>query len=48
MSRTRPGHANGLNRAIKESLRDLGAQLALLNDSVGARLDLKAADLECP
>jgi DNA-binding MarR family transcriptional regulator len=36
-----------LNRAIKESLRDLGAQLALLNHSVGARLDLKAADLEC-
>ena len=36
-----------LNRAIKESLRDLGAQLTLLNHSVGARLDLKAADLEC-
>ncbi len=36
-----------LNRAIKESLRDLGAQLALLNHSVSARLDLKAADLEC-
>jgi DNA-binding MarR family transcriptional regulator len=36
-----------LNRAIKESLRDLGAQLTLLNHSVGARLDLKATDLEC-
>ena len=36
-----------LNRAIKESLRDLGAQLSLLNHSVGARLDLKATDLEC-
>ena len=36
-----------LNRAIKESLRDLGAQLSLLNHSVGTRLDLKAADLEC-
>jgi DNA-binding MarR family transcriptional regulator len=36
-----------LNRAIKESLRDLGAQLSVLNHSVGARLDLKATDLEC-
>jgi DNA-binding MarR family transcriptional regulator len=36
-----------LNRAVKESLRDLGAQLSLLNHSVGARLDLKATDLEC-
>jgi DNA-binding MarR family transcriptional regulator len=36
-----------LNRVIKESLRDLGAQLSLLNHSVGARLDLKATDLEC-
>ena len=36
-----------MNRAIKESLRDLGAQLSLLNHSVGARLDLKATDLEC-
>jgi DNA-binding MarR family transcriptional regulator len=36
-----------LNRAIKESLRDLGAQLSQLNHNVGARLDLKATDLEC-
>jgi DNA-binding MarR family transcriptional regulator len=36
-----------LNRAIKESLRDLGVQLSSLNHSVGTRLDLKAADLEC-
>jgi len=36
-----------LRRAIKESLRDLGAQLSALNHSVGARLDVKAADLEC-
>ncbi len=36
-----------LNRTIKESLRDLGAQLSVLNHSVGARLDLKATDLEC-
>jgi DNA-binding MarR family transcriptional regulator len=36
-----------LNRAVKESLRDLGAQLSLLNHSVGGRLDLKPTDLEC-
>ena len=36
-----------LNRTIKESLRDLGVQLSLLNHRVGARLDLKATDLEC-
>jgi len=36
-----------LTRAIKESLRDLGAQLSLLSHSVGTRLDLKATDLEC-
>jgi hypothetical protein len=40
-------HRSRLNRAIKESLRDLGAQLSLLNHSVGARLDLKATDLAC-
>ena len=36
-----------LNRAIKEGLRELGAQLTRLNHSVGGRLDLKASDLEC-
>jgi len=41
-----PQHGR-LNRAVKESLRELGAQLSLLNHSVGTRLDLKAADLEC-
>jgi DNA-binding MarR family transcriptional regulator len=40
-------HRRLLNRAVKESLRDLGAQLSLLNHSVGGRLDLKATDLEC-
>jgi DNA-binding MarR family transcriptional regulator len=40
-------HRGRLTRAIKESLRDLGAQLSLLNHSVGMRLDLKPADLEC-
>ena len=32
-------HRGRLNRAVKESLRDLGAQLSLLNHSVGTRLD---------
>jgi len=36
-----------LYRTVKEALRDLGGQLSLLNHSVGARLDLKATDLEC-
>jgi DNA-binding MarR family transcriptional regulator len=40
-------HRGRLNRAIKESLRELGAQLSLLSHSVGTRLDLRAADLEC-
>jgi|SRR5215468_4819980 len=34
-----------LNRALKESLRELGAQLTRLNTSVGARVDLKPTDL---
>lgn len=37
----------GLTRAIKESLRDVGAQLSRLNHEVGGRLDIRAADLEC-
>jgi DNA-binding MarR family transcriptional regulator len=40
-------HRRRLNRAVKESLRDLGTQLSLLNHGVSARLDLKATDLEC-
>ena len=36
-----------LHRAVKESLRDVGAQLTRLNHGVGVRLDLKASDLEC-
>jgi DNA-binding MarR family transcriptional regulator len=36
-----------LYRTVKEALRDLGGQLSLLNHSVGARLDLRATDLEC-
>ena len=36
-----------LNRAIKESLRELSIQLSLLNHQVGASLDLKDVDLDC-
>jgi len=46
----RPGkapHRGQLNRAVKESLRDVGTQLSQLNNSVGSRLDLKATDLGC-
>jgi DNA-binding MarR family transcriptional regulator len=42
-----PRRRGKLNREIKESLRELGVQLALLNHSVGSRVDLKASDLEC-
>ncbi|MFE3193209.1 MarR family transcriptional regulator [Nocardia sp. NPDC059240] len=33
--------------AVKGSLRDLRGQLALLNRQVGARLELKDADMDC-
>ena len=36
-----------LTAEVKESLRDLGAQLSLLNRQVGARVDLRDVDLEC-
>jgi DNA-binding MarR family transcriptional regulator len=36
-----------LNGAIRESLRELGVQLALLNLHVGGRLKLSAGDLNC-
>ena len=42
-----PRDRRRLNLAIKESLRELGIQLSLLNHSVGGRLDLKSTDLEC-
>jgi DNA-binding MarR family transcriptional regulator len=42
-----PARRGRLNRQVKDSLRDLGAQLAQLNHSVGARLDLKPTDLSC-
>jgi DNA-binding MarR family transcriptional regulator len=36
-----------LQASIKDSLRDLGIQLSLLNHRVGARLDLRDVDLDC-
>jgi DNA-binding MarR family transcriptional regulator len=46
-----PERGNGprrrLTRAVKESLREVGAQLSRLNHGVGDRLDLRPADLEC-
>src|ERR1700675_2077937 len=36
-----------LNAAVKQSLRALRIQLALLNHHVGAHLDLKDVDLDC-
>ncbi|MGE5292703.1 MAG: MarR family transcriptional regulator [Micromonosporaceae bacterium] len=36
-----------LTGAIRESLRDLSIQLALLNHQVGGHVDLKGTDLEC-
>jgi DNA-binding MarR family transcriptional regulator len=36
-----------LTAGIRDSLRELGRQLSLLNHRVSARLDLKDVDLEC-
>lgn len=36
-----------LTATVKQSLRDLRGQLALLNHQVGARLDLRDVDLDC-
>jgi DNA-binding MarR family transcriptional regulator len=36
-----------LSRAIKESLRDVGAQLSRLNHEVGGRVNIRTSDLEC-
>jgi DNA-binding MarR family transcriptional regulator len=44
---TAAAHRGRLSRQLKDSLRDLGTQLAQLNHSVGARLDLKPTDLGC-
>jgi DNA-binding MarR family transcriptional regulator len=40
-------HRRRLSTEIKDSLRELGIQLALLNHQVVARLDLNDADLRC-
>jgi DNA-binding MarR family transcriptional regulator len=40
-------HRGRLTRAVKEALRDVGAQLSLLNHGVGTRVDLRDTDLEC-
>jgi DNA-binding MarR family transcriptional regulator len=42
-----PNGRQGLTLAIRVALRDLGAQLALLNLRVGDKLDLRAGDLQC-
>jgi DNA-binding MarR family transcriptional regulator len=42
-----PRRRGPLNRAIRESLRDLGTQLFLLNHHVGGHLDLRDVDLQC-
>jgi DNA-binding MarR family transcriptional regulator len=36
-----------LTAAVRQSLRELGIQLALLNRQVGARLELREADIAC-
>ena len=36
-----------LNRAVRESLRDLSIQLSLLNHHVSGHIDLKGGDLDC-
>ncbi|MET7451669.1 MarR family transcriptional regulator [Streptomyces sp. NPDC005574] len=50
MSSVRPEGARERRRLgseIRESLRALGIQLSLLNQQVGARLELKSIDVEC-
>lgn len=53
MDSTLPGAASAIRRRrrlhtrIKEALRDLAVQMALLNHRVGAHLGLRDADLEC-
>ena len=42
-----PRHRRRTGNAIKEALRDLRIQLALLNHQVGGKLALKDVDLDC-
>jgi DNA-binding MarR family transcriptional regulator len=45
--RDAPRRRRRLTNEIKDSLRDLRGQLALLNHQIGARLELKDVDLDC-
>jgi DNA-binding MarR family transcriptional regulator len=40
-------HRRRLTAAIKDSMRDLGNQLTLLNHHVGSRLQIKDVDFDC-
>jgi DNA-binding MarR family transcriptional regulator len=40
-------HRRRLTTAIKDSMRDLGNQLTLLNHHVGSRLEIKDVDFDC-
>lgn len=46
-SQGRPVGRRRLTTEIKESLRDLRSQLAMLNRQVGAHLELKDIDMDC-
>jgi len=41
------GRRGRLNQAIREALRDLGAELSLLSQRISGHLDLKGTDLRC-
>jgi DNA-binding MarR family transcriptional regulator len=40
-------HRRRLTNAVKESMRDLRVQLAVLNHEVGEQLNLKPVDIDC-
>ena len=46
-SRSPETRRGGQNLAIRDALRDLNVQLALLSQRVSGHLDLKGADLQC-
>jgi DNA-binding MarR family transcriptional regulator len=41
------GRRGRLNQAIRDALRDLGAELSLLNHRISGHLDLRGTDLQC-
>jgi DNA-binding MarR family transcriptional regulator len=41
------GRRNRLNQAIREALRDLSAELSLLNQRISGHLALRGTDLQC-